>query len=382
MNFQLTDTQTAFQTLAQDFARREIAPFAAEWDLTCHHPVDTLKKAAALGLAGIGVDPAWSGSGLTRMDSVIIFEELATACPSTAAWLSIHNMVASLIDTFADDTLKQAWLGKLCTMEALASYCLTEPGAGSDAASLAMTAKRDGEDYILNGTKAFISGGAVSDVYVCMARTGEPGAKGISCFLVEKDTKGLSFGKPEKKMGWHSQPTCMVFFDNCRIPVHHRIGKEGDGFRIALSALNGGRLNIAASSVGGARTCLAIAKKHLHERKQFGKKLAAFEALQFAFAEMMTSLDAARLLIYRAADTLDRKAPDAPLHCAMAKQLATETGFDICNRTLQLLGGYGYIHDYAIERFFRDLRVHMILEGTNERMRLIIARETLGTVEA
>lgn len=377
MNFELTDTQMAFQKIARDFAEREIAPFAAAWDAECFHPVETLRKAASQGFAGITVDEAFGGSGLTVTDSVLIFEELATACPSTAAWLSIHNMVASLLNTYADDAQKQAWLPRLCTLETLASYCLTEPGSGSDAASLVTTAKREGEYYILNGAKSFISGGSVSNIYLCMARTGPAGPSGISCFLVEKDTEGLHFGKQESKLGWHSQPTCMVFLDHCRIPVSQRIGKEGEGFRMALSALNGGRLNISACSLGGARTCLELSKRHLHDRKQFGRRLAEFEALQFRFADMVAALDAARLMVFRAADSLTRKDPRAPYHCAMAKKMATDTGFEVCNQSLQLFGGYGYTRDYAIERFFRDLRVHTILEGTNEIMRLIIARHAL-----
>jgi butyryl-CoA dehydrogenase len=377
MNFQLTEIQTAFQQTVREFAENEMAPYAAEWDEKHFYPVDTLKKAASLGLAGICVDEKWSGSGLTRSDSILIFEELAAACPSTAAWLSVHNMTASLISQHADDSLKQKWLPALCSLQMLASYCLTEPESGSDAASLKTSAKREGDFYVLNGTKAFITGGSVSDIYVCMARTGAPGPKGISCFLIEKDTPGLSFGKQEHKLGWHSQPTCMVFLENCRIPVSHLIGQEGEGFRIALSALNGGRLNIAACSIGGARTCLALAKKHMGDRRQFGKKLNEFEALQFRYADMVTDLDASRLMVQRAADALDRQDPDAPLYCAMAKKLATDTGFRVSNEVLQIFGGYGYTRDYAIERFFRDLRVHTILEGTNEIMRLIIARQTL-----
>lgn len=378
MNFQLTELQAAFQKAAREFAEREMAPFAHEWDEKHIYPIGILKKAASLGFAGLCVDEAWSGSGLSRMDSIVVFEELAAACPSTAAWLSVHNMVASLISQFADTTLKQKWLPLLCTFSAPASYCLTEPESGSDAASLSTTAQRRGDTWLIKGSKAFVTGGSVSEVYVCMARTGEPGPRGISCFLVEKNTPGLSFGNQERKLGWHSQPTCMVFFDNCEIPAGHLIGKEGEGFRIALSALNGGRLNIAACSLGGARTCLALARKYMQERSQFGKKLNEFQALQFSYADSVTALAAARLMVQRGAWFLDRQDPDAPLYCAMAKKLATETGFEICNKVLQLFGGYGYTRDYAVERFFRDLRVHTILEGTSEIMRLIIARQTLN----
>lgn len=379
MDFTLTETQLSFQKAAREFAEHEIAPFAAEWDEKHISPLDTLKKSATLGFAGLNVDEKWGGSNLSRLESSLIFTELATACPSTAAWLSIHNMVASLIHTYANDNFKHKWLPSLCEMKLLASYCLTEPNAGSDAASLTTSARRDGNFYILNGTKAFISGGSVSDIYACMVRTGEPGPKGITCLLIEKNTPGLSFGKKEKKMGWHSQPTTMVFFENCRVPLENRIGEEGQGFHIAVNALNGGRINIASCSLGGATTCLNLARKHLHERKQFGKKLADFEALQFRFADMFTQLETARLMIYRAAHALDHKDSNAPLWCAMAKRVATDYGFNICNEAMQLFGGYGYIADYPIERFFRDLRVHTILEGTNEIMRLIIAKQSLLT---
>lgn len=377
MDFNITEEQRLFQRLAREFANNEIAPFAKEWDEKHIFPISTLKKAASLGLAAIYVRDDVGGTNLTRVDSALVFEELATACPSTAAYLSIHNMVAWLIDTYADDALRHHWLPKLATMDVLSSYCLTEPGAGSDAASLKTTAVRDGDDYVLNGTKAFISGGSVSDLYACMVRTGEAGPKGITCLLVEKDTPGLSFGKKEFKLGWHSQPTTMVFFENCRVPIKNRVGKEGQGFSIALSALNGGRINIAACSLGGAKSCLSLAKQYMHERQQFNKKLLEFEALQFRFADMLTDFEAARLMVRRAAHALDHKDPLAPMYCAMAKRLATDDCFQICNDALQIFGGYGYICEYPIERFFRDLRVHQILEGTNEIMRLIIARNAL-----
>ncbi len=377
MDFNLTDDQRSFQTLAREFADHEMAPWAKEWDEKHIFPVDTLKKAAKLGFAAICIREDVGGTGLSRLDSALIFEELATACPSTAAYLSIHNMVAGLIDNYGNDTLRQTWLPKLATLETFSSYCLTEPGSGSDAASLKSTAVRDGNDYIINGAKAFISGGSVSDVYACMVRTGEAGPKGISCLLIEKDTPGLSFGKKEAKLGWHSQPTAMVFFENCRVPASQLIGIEGQGFNIALSALNGGRINIAACSLGGAKKCLALAHQHLHERQQFNKKLAEFEALQFKFADMLTAYESARLLTHRAASTLDNKDALSPMHCAMAKRLATDNCFDICNSALQIFGGYGYMMDYPIERYVRDLRVHQILEGTNEIMRVIIARQAL-----
>jgi butyryl-CoA dehydrogenase len=377
MDFELSEDQRAFQLAAKKFAQEEIAPLAKEWDEKHIFPIATLRKAAQLGFAGICVRVDVGGTELTRLDSALIFEELATACVSTAAYLSIHNMVSWLIDQYASEALRQKWLPRLTTMELLSSYCLTEPGAGSDAASLKTTAVRQGEEYILNGTKAFISGGSTSDIYVCMVRTGGEGAKGISCILVEKDTPGLSFGKKEMKLGWHSQPTTMVFFENCRVPATHLIGSEGQGFNIALSALNGGRINIAACSLGGAKTCLTLARQHMLERQQFNKKLVEFEALQFKFADMLTELESARLIVQRGAWALDTKHSQAAMYCAMAKRLATDNCFQICDGALQIFGGYGYICEYPIERFFRDLRVHQILEGTNEIMRLIIARNSL-----
>lgn len=375
MDFSLSQEQLAIREMVRNFAEKEMAPFAAEWDEKHFFPVDTLKKAASLGLGAIYVHADVGGTELTRLDSAIIFEELATACPTQAAYLSIHNMVGWLIDTYADQHLRETWLPKLATMEVLSSYCLTEPSSGSDAASLKTTAVREGDEYILNGSKAFICGGSVSNLYACMVRTGEPGPKGISCILVEKDRPGISFGKKEEKMGWRSLPTTMVFFENCRIPLSNRIGKEGEGFKIALSALNGGRINIAACSLGGAKQCLTLTREYMLERTQFKQKLAEFEALQFRFADMMTELDASRLMVYRAAVALDQKDPHAIMYCAMAKRFATDLCFNICNQALQLHGGYGYIREYSIERYLRDLRVHQILEGTNEIMRLIIARQ-------
>lgn len=377
MTFALTENQRTFCQTVKDFTEKEIAPFAKEWDEKYIFPIATLRKAAQLGLAAICVREEVGGSNLSRLDSAVIFEELATACPSTAAYLSIHNMVGWLIDQYANATLRKKWLPKLATLEIFSSYCLTEPNAGSDAASLTTFAKREGNEYIINGTKAFISGGSVADLYACMVRTSENGPKGISCLLIEKNTPGISFGKKEIKMGWHSQPTSMVFFENCHVPVTNLIGEEGKGFNIALSALNGGRINIAACSLGGAKQCLKLSREHLHERKQFNKKLSEFEALQFKFADMLTQLEASRLMVHRAAYALDNHDANSPMYCAMAKQFATDFCFQICNDALQLFGGYGYMCEYPIERYFRDLRVHQILEGTNEIMRLIISRNAL-----
>ena len=377
MSFDLTEEQRAFQETARDFAAAEMAPYAAEWDEQGIFPVETLRKAAALGFAGIYVGEQHGGSDLTRMDAAVIFEELSVACPSTAAFISIHNMASWMIDSVGDDAQRARFLPKMMTMDHLASYCLTEPGSGSDAAALATRAARDGDHYVLNGSKAFISGGSVSDLYVCMVRTGGEGPDGISCIVVEKGTPGLGFGKLEKKMGWNSQPTAAVIFEDCRVPVANRIGKEGEGFRIAMKGLDGGRLNIAACSLGGARGCLEAARAHMLERRQFGKRLAEFQALQFRLADMATELAAARLMVHRAAAMLDAKHPDATMQCAMAKRFATDAGFQVANEALQLHGGYGYLRDYPIERIVRDLRVHQILEGTNEVMRVIIARALL-----
>ncbi|MBL8706637.1 MAG: acyl-CoA dehydrogenase family protein [Rhodospirillales bacterium] len=377
MDFRLSEDQLAFQATARDYAAAELAPHAQRWDEEQVFPVEALRAAAALGFAAIYVREDAGGSALTRLDAALIFEELAAACPSTAAYLSIHNMASWMIDRFGDERQRQHFCPRLATMEHFGSYCLTEPGAGSDAASLATRAVRDGDHYILNGGKAFISGGGSSDIYVCMVRTGGPGPSGISCIVVEKGAPGLSFGKKEKKLGWNSQPTAQVIFEDCRVPVGNRIGAEGDGFKIAMAGLDGGRINIAACSLGGARACLEAATAHITERKQFGKALAEFQALQFEIADMATELDAARLMVHRAAFSLDRSDPDATMHCAMAKRLATDTCFDVVDRALQLHGGYGYIKDYPIERYLRDLRVHRILEGTNEIMRVIVARRLL-----
>jgi alkylation response protein AidB-like acyl-CoA dehydrogenase len=377
MDFDLSDEQRAFQDTAREFARDEWLPYAPGWDEREESPEEALRKAAALGFAGIYVGDKFGGSGLSRLDATIIFEELAAACVSTAAYLSIHNMAAWMIDRFGDEAQRARFLPDLTSMEHFASYCLTEPGSGSDAAALQTRARRDGEDYVLDGAKAFISGGGRSDLYVTMVRTGEAGPKGISCLVVENGTKGLSFGKQEKKLGWHTQPTAMVNFENCRLPVANRLGKEGEGFSIAMMGLDGGRLNIGACSLGGARACWEAARNYMLERRQFGQRLADFQALQFQLADMATELDAARLMLRRAAASLDKGDPDATLHCAMAKRLATDAGFRVCNDALQLHGGYGYLRDFPIERYLRDVRVHQILEGTNEIMRVIIARRLL-----
>ena len=378
MDFALSEEQCAIRDMTRDFTAGEIAPHAAAWDEDCTFPVEALRKAAALGLAGIYVGDDVGGSQLSRLDAAIVFEELAAGCASTAAYISIHNMACWMIDRFGNDAQRRAVLPKLMTMEHFASYCLTEPGSGSDAAALKTKAERDGEDYVLNGTKAFISGAGASDVYVVMCRTGGEGPKGISTLVVPKDTPGLSFGKQEKKLGWHSQPTAMVIFEDARVPVANRLGEEGDGFNIAMAGLDGGRINIAACSIGAARASLEATREHMLVRKQFGQALADFQALQFRYADMASELEAARLMVWRAADALDREDPERTLFAAMAKRLATDAGFTVCNEALQLHGGYGYLRDYPIERHLRDVRVHQILEGTNEIMRMIIARRLLA----
>jgi alkylation response protein AidB-like acyl-CoA dehydrogenase len=377
MDFTLSEDQAAFQKVARDFARDRMLPHAAAWDRDKFFPVDTLREAAALGFGGIYVRDDVGGSALSRFDAALIMEELSAACPSTAAYISIHNMAAWMIDAFADDEQRRRFLPRLCSMEHFASYCLTEPGAGSDAAGLRSKAVLDGDHYVLNGSKAFISGGGRSDIYVTMVRTGGEGASGVSCLAIENGTPGLSFGKQEEKLGWNSQPTAAVIFENCRVPVANRIGPEGHGFRIAMAGLDGGRINIGACSLGGARACLEIASRYVVERKQFGKPIADFQATQFKLADMATDLEAGRLLIHKAAALLDAKSPDATQASAMAKRFATDAGFRIVNEALQLHGGYGYLKDFPLERYLRDLRVHQILEGTNEIMRVVIARRLM-----
>ncbi len=378
MDFELSPDQLAFRDVAVAFARDKLAPHAAHWDETAHFPVDVLREAAALGFAGIYVSEDVGGSALGRLDSTLIFESLSAGCTATAAFLSIHNMAAAMIDRFGDAKQRQRWLPQLCRMDLIASYCLTEPGAGSDAAALATRAERDGDYYVVNGGKAFISGAGTSDLYVCMVRTGGEGPSGISCLVVEKDTQGLDFGKQERKLGWRSQPTAMVLFDNCRVPVANRLGAEGDGFKIAMQGLDGGRLNIAACSLGVAGESIALATQYMQERRQFGKPLAGFQSIQFKLADMETELQAARVMLYEAARQLDAGAPDKTRWCAMAKRFVTDTGFKVANDALQIHGGYGYLADYGVEQIVRDLRVHQILEGTNEIMRMIVSRDMLS----
>lgn len=376
--FALSEDQLAIQGMATAFANETLAPNAMRWDEEKHFPVDEMRQAAALGMGGIYIAEDVGGSGLTRLDAALIFEALSTGCPTVAAYISIHNMCAWMIDRYGSAEQRAAFLPKLCTMEHLASYCLTEPGAGSDAAALKTKAVRDGDHYILDGQKQFISGAGVSDLYVVMVRTGEAGPSGISTLVVEKGTPGLSFGANEKKMGWNAQPTRAVIFENCRVPVANRLGPEGIGFKIAMAGLDGGRLNIGACSLGGAQGALDRALAYAQERKAFGSRIADFQALQFKLADMATELEAARSLLWRAAAALDAKTPDATKLCAMAKRVATDTGFTVANEALQIHGGYGYLADYGIEKIVRDLRVHQILEGTNEVMRMIVARGLVG----
>lgn len=375
MDFEFSEDQRALVSVAQAFAAAELAPNSARWDAESHFPVETLREAAGLGFAGIYLSEDLGGSGLSRLDASLIFEALAYGDVAATAYLTIHNMAAWMIDRFGSEDLRRRYVPRLCSMELIASYCLTEPGAGSDAAALTTAARRDGETYVLDGAKAFISGGGVSDLYVVMARTSDAGAGGVSAFVVEKGTPGLTFGGRERKMGWNAQPTAQVNFDGVRIPAANRIGEEGEGFRFAMMGLDGGRLNIASCSLGGAALALDTAQAYLAERHQFGRPLREFQALQFKLADMATELEAARLMVRRAAAALDAGRPDATKLCAMAKRFATDAGFQIANEALQLHGGYGYLADYPLERIVRDLRVHQILEGTNEIMRVIIARE-------
>jgi alkylation response protein AidB-like acyl-CoA dehydrogenase len=377
MDFGLSEEQTAIQEMAAAFAAEELTPHAVDWDQRKFFPVDTLRKAGALGFGGIYVRDDVGGSGLSRLDAVIIFEALAKGCPSIAAYISIHNMCVWMIDQFGSNEQRKRWAPKLVSTEFLASYCLTEPGAGSDAAALRTRAERDGDFYVLTGTKQFISGAGVSDVYIVMARSGEAGPRGISAFVVEKDTPGLSFGANEKKMGWNAQPTRSVIFDSVRVPVDNRLGPEGRGFNIAMAGLDGGRLNIAACSLGGGQNALDRTITYMRDRQAFGKSLTEHQALQFRLADMASELEVARTFLWRAACALDAKSPDATRLCAIAKRLATDSGFKVANDALQLHGGYGYLSEYAIEKIVRDLRVHQILEGTNEIMRVIIARSLL-----
>ena len=376
--FGLGEEQIALRDMARAFADSHLAPHAARWDRERVFPVETLRAAGALGMGGIYVGEAHGGSGLTRLDAALIIEALATGCPSTASYISIHNMVAGMIDRFGDETQRARYLPELCRMGHLASYCLTEPAAGSDAAAIRARAIRDGDDYIVSGVKQFISGAGAADIYAVMVRTGEDGPRGISTLVIEKDTPGLSFGPNEHKMGWNTQPTRQVILEEARVPTANRLGPEGIGFKIAMAGLDGGRLNIAAASLGGAQAALEKTLAYMAGRKAFGQMLTEFQALQFRLADMATELEVARTFLWRAAAALDAKAPDATRLCAMAKKFATDTGFEVANQALQLHGGYGYLADYGIEKIVRDLRVHQILEGTNEIMRVIIARGLTG----
>ncbi|MFC9892153.1 acyl-CoA dehydrogenase family protein [Nocardia sp. NPDC127579] len=376
--FDLDDDEKAIRDTARGFADEFLAPNALEWDEQKHFPVDVLRKAGPLGLGGIYAGEDVGGSGLRRLDAVRIFEQLATGCPAIAAYISIHNMATWMIDSYGDEQQRHRWLPELTSMNLLAGYALTEPGVGSDAAALSTRAVRDGEDYILNGAKQFISGAGANDVYVMMVRTGEQGARGISALVVPADTPGLSVGPNEKKMGWNAQPTRQVILEDARVPVANRLGAEGDGFRIAMNGLNGGRLNIAACSVGGAQAALDKTVPYLAQRNAFGQALLKNQALQFQLADMRTELEAARTLLWRAAAALDRDAPDKVELCAMAKRFATDAGFEVANKALQLHGGYGYLAEYGLEKIVRDLRVHQILEGTNEIMRVVVARSVVG----
>lgn len=375
--FDLTDEQREIQELARRFTADRITPFAGEWDEKHIFPRDTIKEAAELGFAAIYVSEESGGIALGRLEAALIMEAMAYGCPSTSAFISIHNMASWMIDRFGDADVKTRYLPDLVTMERMASYCLTEPGSGSDAAALKTRAVRDGDHYVVSGSKQFISGGGENEVYVTMVRTGEDGPKGISCLVIDKDTPGVSFGANERKLGWHSQPTRQVMFDNVRVPVANRLGAEGEGFRIAMMGLDGGRLNIGACSLGGAQRCLDEAVAYVKDRRQFGKAIAEFQNTQFTLADMATELEAARALLYLAAAKVTDNAPDKTRFAAMAKRLATDTGSSVVDRALQLHGGYGYLMDYPIERFWRDLRVHSILEGTNQVMRMIVGRDLL-----
>ncbi|MBT4696214.1 acyl-CoA dehydrogenase family protein [Hyphomicrobiales bacterium] len=374
---QLSEEQTAFYDMAKDFAVKKMAPNAEKWDEEKIFPIDTLRELAELGFGGIYVNPDLGGSGLSRLDSTLIFESLSHGCTSTAAFLSIHNMANWMIDSFGSSELKESIVPDLCTMKKIASYCLTEAGAGSDAGNLKTKAVRDGDHYIVNGTKSFISGGGYSDVYVTMVRTGDQSSSGISTLMIEKDCPGISFGAQEKKMGWNSQPTAQVIFEDCRVPVKNLLGKEGDGFKIAMKGLDGGRLNIAACSLGTAQSAFERAVEYVGDREQFGNKLQDFQSIQFKLADMATELEASRLMLRSAAVKVDENTPDKTKSAAMAKRFVTDLGFKIVNEALQIHGGYGYLKDYPLERNLRDVRVHQILEGTNEIMKVIISREIL-----
>jgi alkylation response protein AidB-like acyl-CoA dehydrogenase len=377
MDFQLTEEQILIQDMAKSFSASELAPHSARWDEEKFLDRAVFTKAAELGFLGIYTSEGHGGTALPRLDSALVFEQLAAGDVSHTAMMTIHNMATWMIDRYGDDNLRAKYVPRLTAGELIASYCLTEPGAGSDATSLTTKAVRDGEDYILNGTKTFISGAGWSDIYVVMARTSDDGARGVSCFVVEKDMPGLSFGANEKKMGWNAQPTAQVIMEDCRIPAENRVGAEGDGFKFAMSGLDGGRINIGACSLGGAQKALERTLQYTKDRKQFGKSISDFQNTQFMLADMETELTASRMMIYRAADMLDKKLPNAGAACAMAKRFATDMCSKIANDALQLHGGYGYLSEYEIEQIVRDLRVHQILEGTNQIMRMIVSRSLL-----
>ena len=378
MNFELTEDQQAFVDTAKAFAEKELAPNAAKWDEEHHFPIEVFRKAGEMGFMGMYTPEEAGGFGMSRLDSALIFEQLAGGCTATTAMMTIHNMVTWMIGSFGQQSVIDQWVPELVTGEKLGSYCLTEPGSGSDAASLRTSAKKDGDEYVLNGSKMFISGAGETDVLVVMARTGEDGPKGISAFAVPADAEGIVYGKAEDKMGWNAQPTRLVTFEDVRIPAENLLGKEGEGFKFAMMGLDGGRINIAVCSVGTAQAALNTAKAYVQERTQFGKPLAAFQALQFKLADMATELVAARQMVRLAASKVDNNDADKTTYCAMAKQFATDVGFKVCNDALQLHGGYGYIKEYPLERHVRDVRVHQILEGTNEVMRMIIGRRMLA----
>ena len=375
--FSLTEDQLAIQDMARRFTADRITPHAARWDEEHHYPVDVWKAAGELGFGAIYVSEESGGIGLGRLEAALIMEAMAYGCPATSAYVSIHNMVAWMIDSFGSDDLKSRYLPDLVSMDKIASYCLTEPGSGSDAAALKTTARLEGDHYVVNGTKQFISGGGVNDIYAVMVRTGQDGPKGVSCLIVEKGADGLSFGAPERKLGWNASPTAQVIFDNVRVPDANLVGQEGDGFRFAMAGLDGGRINIGACSLGGAQRCLDEAIGYVKDRSQFGQPIAQFQNTQFTLADMATDLEAARALLYLAAAKVTEGAPDKTRFAAMAKKLASDNGSEIVDKALQMFGGYGYLKDYPIERFWRDLRVHRILEGTNEVMRMIIGRDLL-----
>ena len=377
MDFDLNSDQNNYRDLAKSFSDKELKPYAAEWDKEAFFPKETLTKAGELGFLSLYVDTNLGGMGLGRLDASIVFEQLAQGCTSTTAFMTIHNMAIWMVSKFASEELKTEWFPQLSSGEKLASYCLTEPGSGSDAASLRTIAKRDGDNFILNGSKAFISGSGVTDCLVLMARTGDAGAKGISCFLIPADSPGIEYGKNEPKMGWKNQPTRLVSLTDVKVSKNNLIGEEGDGFKIAMQGLDGGRINIATCSIGTAQSALEEAQKYMNEREQFGKKISEFQAMQFKIADMVTELVAARTMTRLAASKVDSNDPEATIYSAMAKRFATDVGFKVCNEALQIFGGYGYIQEYPLERYVRDVRVHQIQEGTNEIMKMIIGRRMI-----